>query len=594
MSADKTQHDMEPAVSQHVGDIELASNPEKGTLIDSERAPEARGRELDQVPFSYWYSPNFLGSFTAIGVSFIAASGGYGLVAPLMSFINEDIGPSANSVWVSLTWLLLQAITYLISGRLSDTFGRRWFFIGGSCIGLVGSIIGAVAQTIEQLIGAMVFLGIASGIMLCFFWASAEIVPMKYRYLANVVTLIFSIPTNPLAAKVAYAFQTHTSVKWRGCFYLEIGAHVVAIACWYFFYHPPTFKMLHRRTAALDLVKRFDWIGLVLWAGSTLIFLMGLSWGGGLYPWKSGQVIGTMVAGVVGNMLFAVWEWKLPIPGVEPFFPVHLFRNGPYMAVAWLTGFASSNYYAFVLMWPAAVNNIYTDVEGDYRSTLYALPAMSFVFGSITGNTIATWTGPKKPTIGLIMLATPFLGAAAANPLNMDMTMAFVILGCFFVGAGDGIAISSTTFPVKPEEIGTAGGLGGFLRLFVSTVAVAIYTTILNNKLVDTLPAEVGKAVADTSLPASSVPALVGALSGTMLLDDVPGVTDSIVEMARGGYAKGYGRAISTVFLSNLAFCGISIILSFFTVDNDRSKDNFIAGHIHNTKDERALENQQG
>lgn len=193
-------------------DIELISTYEPNK-IESERAPEAKGRELGDVPLSYWYSPGFVGSFTAIGMSFLAASGGYGLVAPLTSFINEDIGPSANVVWVSLAWLLLQAITYLIFGRLSDIFGRRWFFIIGSCIGLIGSIIGACAQTINQLIGAMVFLGISAGIMLCFFWASAEIVPMKYRYLANVGTYIFSIPTNPLAAKLAYAFQTKTSAK---------------------------------------------------------------------------------------------------------------------------------------------------------------------------------------------------------------------------------------------------------------------------------------------------------------------------------------------------------------------------------------------
>lgn len=571
-------------------DIELVSNIDHENP-KSERVPEAQGRDLDDVPFEYWYSSAFLGSFTAIGMSFLAASGGYGLVAPIMSFINDDIGPSPNVVWVSLTWLLLQAVTYLISGRLSDIFGRRWFFITGSCIGLIGSIIGACAQTMEQLIGSMVFLGISAGIMLCFFWASAEIVPMKYRYLANVVTYIFSIPTNPLAAKLAYAFQTKTKVRWRGCFYFEIVAHVAAIACWYFFYHPPTFKMLHRRSKAKDLLKRFDWIGLVLWVGSSLIFLMGLSWGGGLHPWRSAPVIGTILAGVVGTCLFALWEWKLPLKGVEPFFPVHLFRNGRYMAVAWLTGFASSNYYAFVLMWPAAVSNIYT-VKGDYESTLYALPGMCFVFGSIVGGIIATFTGPKLPIIILIFLATPFLGAAATDPLNMEMTMAFVILGCFFVGAGDGIAIATTTFPVRPEEIGTAGGLGGFLRLFVSTVAVAIYTTVQTNKLSSTVPREIAKAVANTSLPESSLPALVAAFTGTGSTTNVTGATDEIIELARGGYRKGYSQAIATVFLTNLAFCGISLILSFFVANNDASQDNFIAGHIHTKAEERALERE--
>lgn len=573
---------------------ELLSNMEQLKVDDPGRTTESRGKELSDVPTSYWYSPAFLGSFTAIGMSFLAASGGYGLVSPIITFINEDIGPSDNLVWVSLAWLLLQAITYLISGRLSDIFGRRWFFIFGSCLGLVGSIIGACAQTIEQLIGSMVFMGISSGIMLCFFWASAEIVPMKYRYLANTGTYIFSIPTNPLAAKLAYAFQTQSRVHWRGCFYFEIVAHVATLACWYFFYHPPTFRMLHRRSAAASMLKEFDWVGLFLWVGSSLIFLMGLSWGGVLYPWRSAYVIGTLVAGATGTCLFVLWEVKLPLNNVQPFFPIHLFKNGRYMAVALLTGFASSSYYAFVLLWPAAVTNIYR-VEGDYVSTLYALPGMCFVFGSILGGIIASFTGPRLPTICFMLLAFPFLGAAAANPLDMEMTMAFVILGCFMVGAADGIAIATTTFPIHSQgEIGTAGGLGGFLRLFVSTVAVAIYSTVHANKLASALPTEIGKAVAEADLPSSSLPALISALSGTTPIADVPGATEDIVQLGRDGYRKGHSRAIATVFFTNLAFCGIALILSFFVANNDATQENFIASHIHTKGEERTLEQEGG
>ncbi|CAK7235626.1 hypothetical protein SBRCBS47491_009358 [Sporothrix bragantina] len=567
-------------------DVELVSVPDMKHQ-ESERGPEAEGRELSEVPLSYWYSPAFLGSFTAIGMSFLAASGGYGLVSPLISYIDDDIGPSGNIVWVSLTWLLLEALTYLVSGRMSDIFGRRWFFIIGSCIGLIGSIIGACAQSVNQLIGAMVFLGISSGIMLCFFWVSAEIVPMKYRYLANAGTYIFSIPTNPLAAKLAYAFQTQTNAKWRGCFYFEIAAHAVAIACWYFFYHPPTYKMLHRQTPVRELLKYFDWVGLVLWIGSTLVLLMGISWGGGLYPWKSSYVIGTIVAGAVGTSIFAIWEWKLPLKGVEPFFPLYLFKNGRYMAVTWLTGFASSNYYALVLMWPAAVTNIYS-VSGSYESTLFALPGMCFVFGSIVGSIVATYTGPRLPTIGFMAIATAFLGAAATNPLDMQMTMAFVILGCFMVGAADGIAIATTTFPVPQEQIGAAGGLAGFMRLFVSTVAVAVYTTVENNKLASNIPREIAKAVANTTLPSSSIPALVAGFSGKGSLDNIPGATSAILDPAHQGYRTAYSQAIATVFLANLAFCGVALILSFFVANNDASQANYIAGHIHTKADERA------
>lgn len=152
----------EPAVdAAHIEHHGYKGSHVSDVTVNEERAPEARGRDVSDVPMSYWFSPLFLGSFFAIGCGFAAATGGFALVAPLLGVINEDIGPSDNITWVALVYLLCQAVFFLIVGRLSDIFGRRWFFITGSVIGLVGSILGATAQSVNQLIGAEVFIGIA-------------------------------------------------------------------------------------------------------------------------------------------------------------------------------------------------------------------------------------------------------------------------------------------------------------------------------------------------------------------------------------------------------------------------------------------------
>lgn len=43
---------------------------------------------------------------------------------------------------------------------------------------------------------------------------------------------------------------------------------------------PPTFSMLHRKHLALELFKNFDWIGLLLYSGSLIVFIFGINWGG--------------------------------------------------------------------------------------------------------------------------------------------------------------------------------------------------------------------------------------------------------------------------------------------------------------------------
>lgn len=83
----------------------------------------------------------------------------------------------------------------MLSGRLTDLFGRRWFFISGSTIGLVGAIVGVTAQTVNQVIAAEVLIGVAAGFQISFFWVVSEIVPMNRRFIANSGIYLFSVPT---------------------------------------------------------------------------------------------------------------------------------------------------------------------------------------------------------------------------------------------------------------------------------------------------------------------------------------------------------------------------------------------------------------
>jgi MFS family permease len=65
---------------------------------------------------------------------------------------------------------------------MSDLFGRRWFFIGGSILALIGCILGAVAKNIPTLIGSTVLIGFASASQLSYTFVLGELVPFKYRF----------------------------------------------------------------------------------------------------------------------------------------------------------------------------------------------------------------------------------------------------------------------------------------------------------------------------------------------------------------------------------------------------------------------------
>jgi MFS family permease len=79
--------------------------------------------------------------------------GTFALVAPLLGIINDDIGPDPNYLWIGLVYTLTLAVGQVLVGRLSDLFGRRWFFVLGSALALVGTIVQLLRQFLSSLAG---------------------------------------------------------------------------------------------------------------------------------------------------------------------------------------------------------------------------------------------------------------------------------------------------------------------------------------------------------------------------------------------------------------------------------------------------------
>lgn len=52
-------------------------------------------------------------------------------------------------------------------------------------------------------------------------------------------------------------------------------------------------------------------------------------------------------------------------------------------------------------------------------------------------------------------------------------------------------------------------------------------------------------------------------------------------------------KLISSRFYASFAFGGIGMILCWLVTDNDRSLDDFVAGHVHKVRDEKTLENEE-
>src|SRR5260221_3717351 len=78
------------------------------------------------------------------------------VVGTAMPRIVTQLG-GANYTWVITSYLLASTCTVPVIGKLSDLYGRKWFFIGGMVVFLVGS---ALCGTAQNMVGLVLFLGL--------------------------------------------------------------------------------------------------------------------------------------------------------------------------------------------------------------------------------------------------------------------------------------------------------------------------------------------------------------------------------------------------------------------------------------------------
>ncbi|KFH48626.1 putative HC-toxin efflux carrier-like protein [Hapsidospora chrysogenum ATCC 11550] len=552
--------------------------------------------DATELPPGYFTSPFFLGTMTGIGLGLMAGVAGFGFAAPILMLINNDIGPDKNIAWVALTYTLTSAVALTIIGRVTDIFGRRWVFVGGAFLGIVGCIVAATAQSVGALIGGTTIIGIAAATQLSYYYVMGELVPMKYRLHGNAFCYAFTIPGSGLSPAIARAFiQNHPNVSWRGCYYVLIGVNTLSFLCWFFFYHPPTFRMKHGENASvMKYIKNFDYVGTTLYTGGLMIVMMGLNWGGTVYAWKSAYVIGTIVAGFVGLVLFVLWESFAKLK--EPLVPMGLFKNHGWNAATILSGLGASVYYALAIVWPNMIGTMYTDMDPMTSAWYASFVGLFIIIGEIVGGVLGKSIGHLKwQCVVTVLISGIFFGCTATStPDSFKRTATFVALGTFAIGWAESLAITIVTISVWDQtKLGSASGVAGSIRFFIASIASTIYNVVLNNRLAKTIPARVPSALVEAGLPSSSVADFMTGLTTGAGFADVKGITDSIIATGVRAFKEANAEAYRTVFFVSIAMSGLALISALLLPNVDDMLTGKVASTLHKSlKDEKPLKEE--
>jgi EmrB/QacA subfamily drug resistance transporter len=400
--------------------------------------------------------------------------------------IIDDLGGFTEFPWLFSVYLLAQAVSVPIYGKLADLFGRKPLILVGVGLFVLGSVLCGIAWSMSSLIAFRVVQGLGAGaVQPIGMTIVGDIYSLAERakvqgYLASVWAI-----SSVVGPTLGGLFADYLS--WRWIFFVNVP--VGAAAAW----------MLVRRFTeqAGRRGHRIDYAGAALLGLGGTLLLLGLLEGGVRWPWDSPMSIGIFTGAAALLVLFVLVERR----AAEPILPLWVFRHrvlNSTNAASLIVGVLVLGLSTYVPLFAQEVFGSSAVVAG------FALAAMSIgwpIAASVAGRLYLTigfrWT---------LLLGTGFVTAGSALLIAVDgsSSVLHLALACFVLGIGFGFVASPAVVAAQSSVAwtsrGVATGAAMFSRSIGSAVGVAVFAAVANHVVTDRIA---GGSTSLENLPAS-------------------------------------------------------------------------------------------
>lgn len=191
----------------------------------------------------------------------------------VIAFIVRDLGDASISGWIIQGPLLMQSVLSPIVGRLSDVLDRKYLAAGPPLVAFVGAVISAKATSMSMLIGGGILIGTTLSTIAIVQAIPSEVLPLKYRALANGFAFMGGAVGGVIGSLGAGAVTNASASGWRSIFWMQAAFHLATSLGLLAFYWP---KRTHseERLSVWGYVWACDPVGSLLFvAGATLTLL---------------------------------------------------------------------------------------------------------------------------------------------------------------------------------------------------------------------------------------------------------------------------------------------------------------------------------
>jgi EmrB/QacA subfamily drug resistance transporter len=391
------------------------------------------------------------------------------VIATAVPSIVRTLGGFAEFPWLFSVYLLAQAVTVPVYGKLADVFGRKPVMLVGIGLFLLGSVLCGAAWSMGALIAFRAVQGLGAG----------AVQPMAMTIVGDLYSLeerakvqgyiagVWAV-SSVVGPTLGGVFSEY--VSWRWIFLVNIPLCLIAAAAISLRFA----EQVERRRARVDIAG-----AAVLTVALTLLIL-GLLEGGQAWAWGSPVGVGVLGAGAGLLVVFVLVERR----AADPVVPLRLLRNRLLVA----TNLVAACVGAILLGLTSYVPTFVQEVLGTGPLVAgFALAALTLgwpISASQSGRVYLRigirWTATVGAAVVVLGTALLLLLDGSASVVQVGATVFVIGLGMGFAAAPTLIAAQSA---VDWRQRGVVTGMNMFFRSAGSAVGVAVFGALVNATL---------------------------------------------------------------------------------------------------------------